>query len=32
MMKTQNLYFTWSWIDTGSWQTPKQTDRRTELS
>jgi len=23
MVKTQNLYLTWSWISTGSWQTDR---------
>jgi len=27
MMKTQNLYLTWSWIVTGSWQTDRQNYR-----
>jgi len=24
MVKTQNLYLTWFWIGTGSWQTDRQ--------
>jgi len=28
-MKTPSLYLTWASIGTGTWQTPKQTDRQT---
>jgi len=31
MVKTQSLYLTWSWNGTGTVQTPRETDRRTEL-
>jgi len=30
MVKTRNLYLTWSWIGTGSWRTDRQTDGRTD--
>jgi len=30
-VKTRNLYLTWTWIGTGSWQTDRQTDGWTEL-
>jgi len=32
MVKTGNLYLTWSWNGTGTWRTPRQTDRITSYA
>jgi len=31
VVKTQSLYLTWSWNDTGSWHKDRWTDRQKEL-
>jgi len=31
MVKTRSLYLTWPWIRTGSWQTDRRTDGRTDV-